>query len=351
MNIIMNNKKILTSFAIILSLILVSGCLGAGKKEKVGTIGEDSLEIMIDTEGMLSFDSKQDFIITMAAENFGPFDLENVTTNLIGYDGISHKEVGVKLSDEQQLALRLDRPRPDLDMLGGSSTFDWPVTAPTVAETSPPLEVMLTGEIYYRTKSLGTQRVVVADRNYVTQMKERGEAVPVNPSTESLNGPISINVDVPEPFVSTTGTSPWFRVKVVLNNDGSGNLYARTLNSAARDRDYLEELTLKVPAGLTVDLANCDFNVTFDGDAGENQEDNAVNADIEKNLFIDATSPASKKVHLRLMEGGLTRTVDCRLKVDEQSVTGYQTFELYTEAEYTYLQDILRPITILGVPE
>jgi len=327
MNMTLKNTKILTSLAVILSLILVSGCLGGGDEKEAG-LGADSLELAIDSEGRLIFDSGETFTITMDVENVGLLDVFNVNTTIIGYGGLS----GTTLSGEYKMAGKLDRPRPDLDMVGGSATWDWDVNAPTVAADAPDVVIKLTGEVYYTTKSTAVQKVVAAKRDYVVKLQERGEAVPEHPATNAQNGPISLDVEVPGPYVSVPdAANTSFRVKFILRNDGSGNVYARTLSP--KKRDYLEEINVTIPKGLTIDTSNCDLTVSGS---------NVVTA--EKYIHLDATN-----AKLRLMEGGLKRDLGCRINVDESYVVGYQTFDLNARVDYTYLQDITREITTEGV--
>jgi hypothetical protein len=327
----MKNIKTLAVFAILLSVILVAGCLGGDKTKGQAGFGEDSLDVFIDTEGRSTFDSGEEFTITIDAENFGPFDVSDVNTSLIGFGGLSltDPDPGEKLSHERKLSSFFGRPQPELDVSGGFGTEDWEVTAPTVSEDSPDVNIRLTGQVFYRTKSLGVQKVVVADKDYLVQMEERGETVPVNPVTDALNGPVSLDVEVPNPYVIVRADKESsFVVKIMLNNDGSGNVYARpTKLGGGKDRDYLENVTITYPAnvGLTPDIdGNCDFEL----DAG-----NKIKA-------IDTK--------LRMMSGGASRDLSCEFKLDADSITGYQTFEFYAQTEYTYLQDVVTDIVIEG---
>ena len=332
----MKISKTFASIGILLSMILIAGCLGSDSSSGSAGYGQDSLDLSIDTEGRTTFDSKETFIITMTSENVGPFDITDVKTRLVGYGGIS-KVGGGSLSTKESMADTLDRPRPDLDLVGGSATWDWDVNAPTVSVDAPDVDIRLTGEVFYTTKSLAVQKVVVANKDYVIQLEERGEVVPVNPATEALNGPVSIDVEVADPYILTQGTTPSFRVKLALNNDGSGNVFATTI--PGKERDWIEKVTMTVPIGLTVDNDNCDFDVVIPAE-------NIATA--EKTLTLDENSVAEKLAKLRLMEGGLKRDIACRLFVDKTQVTGYQTFELYAQTDYTYLQDIVRDLVVQG---
>jgi len=344
----MTNTKFITGFAIILSVLLVSGCIGGDDDRHEPGEGADSLDLLIDTEGRTTFDSQEEFTITLTAENLGPFDIEDVDTRLVGFGGIS----GTNLAGVRNWTDKMARPRPDIEMVGESATYDWDVTAPRVSSDSPDVTITLTGETRFRTKSLAVQKVVVADKEYLVQMEERGETVPVNPATEAQSGPISIDVEVPDPYVNVpkAASTADFRVKIKLLNDGSGNVYARTLGT--KDRDYLERITLTTPAGITVNLGNCDFKVVPFGQYNNTTDIvpmtetmTAANVSTEKTLYINGSNPTK----LRMIEGGLSRDISCTLTVDKDNyVSGYQTFELYAQADYTYLQDKVREITIEG---
>jgi hypothetical protein len=339
----MKNTKIFASVLIILAVVLVAGCGDDDTKGQAG-YGEDSIDMIFDTEGRSVFDSNEDFIITMTVENFGPFDVENVKTKLIGFGGLT--TVGTPLSTDVLLATKLDRPRPELEVAGGFATKDWEVVAPNVSADSPDVEVLLTSEVYYRTKSLGVQKVVVAEKDYIDKLAARGEIIPVNPMTDSMNGPISLDMAVPDPYVTIRQENESLRVKISLDNDGSGTVYARPDLSEGKNTDYLESVTLKVPVGLRVDLANCDFDITVVD--GWTADATATNSSKEKILYIDGTSTA-KLPKLRLMEGGLRRDLACTLLVDKETyVSGYQTFELYAQADYSYMQDAIRSVIISG---
>jgi len=334
--IIMKSTKLFTGFAILLAITLVSGCLETGPAYKPAGYGKDVLDLYIDTEGRTTFDSMEPFIITITAENVGLFDITDVETMLIGYGGITPQDVGTSLSSLRSMADLLEKPRPEVDMLGGSATWDWDTYAPFVGEDSPDVEIMLTGEVYYRTKSLAQQKLVIVERDYLTKLAERGETIPVNPETEAKNGPVSIDVEVPNPYVRMTGDTSKFSVKLIVINDGSGNVYGRW-GGGLGDYDYLEKVTLEVPAGLIADSDNCDFKIPSNN-----------NYDSIKMLVIDEDN---KKGKLRLLEGGSYRELYCRFETDSNYVNGYQTFELYAQAEYSYLQDVPRKLIILGTEE
>ncbi|MFH1450543.1 MAG: hypothetical protein ABIF92_01005 [archaeon] len=331
----MKTTKTLAILGIVLSVILISGCLGGGDTKGQAGFGEDSLDMYIDTEGRTTFDSEEAFVITLSVENFGPFDVTNVQSRLIGFGGIT-ADSG-KLSATVNMSSFLERPRPDLEVPGGFSTKDWDVKAPKVSPDSPDVEILLTGQALYNTKSLANQKVVVAKKEYLVELEQRGEEVPVNPAVEALNGPVSIDTEIPQPYVTLRDTDPSFTVKILLSNDGSGIVSSRDpLNT--QDRDYLENITLTVPVGLKIDKSNCDFEIA--------DADNVYTA--EKILKIDSDFGTAKKTKLRLMDGGKTRDVSCRLLVDSEDFEGYQTYELYAQTDYTYVQEVVRDITVQG---
>jgi len=327
-----NLKTLFLVGILFFAVILVSGCISAEEEEMIVTEG-DALDLAIDAEGRTTYDSLEEFMITVKAENLGSFDAENVQARLHGYGGIASGE-GETLSGLKDLTPKLlDRPDPEREMPGGSGDVDWGVFAPEVGKTAPDLELTLTGEVVYDYKSLATQKVVIVTRDYIKQQDERGEPVPVNPATESLNGPVSIDVDAADPYVKMVGSTTEFRVKVTLDNIGSGNIYRRSDSKY----DYLTKVTMRVPVGIAVDEDNCDFDV-ISGDATDYND--------EQTLVLDTTHSPTK---LRMTEGGSTRDLHCRLMANQD--TGYNTYELYISAYYTYLQDISKKLIIHGTEE
>jgi len=318
-----------------LSIVLISGCI-EGEGLIVRTpVGEDALELSIDAEGKTTFDSLEPFIITLRAENFGSFDAENLQSQLQGYDGITAYD-GKSLSLEKPLSPSLlEKPGEEQEMPGGSGYVDWDVYSPYVEETAPNLELILTGEVFYDYRSLATQKVVVITRDHLEKLEKIGEEIPVTPETEALNGPVAVSVEASWPYVKMIEYQKEFRVKVTLDNDGSGNVY----NPDMEEYDYLNSITMRVPLGLAVDEDHCDFVVTT-GDADSFDE--------EKILTIDEDNNEQK---LRLTEGGATRDLHCRLIADEDYVGGYNTFELYVSAYYTYLQSVSKKLIITGTEE
>src|SRR3989344_405632 len=302
----------LLSVLVLVAVVVFAGCIGRGGGDrKFLNFGEDALKIAIDTEGRSTFDSLQQFTVTVTAENIGKFDVFNVTSRLQGYDGITSTETPrAQLSDERSLSQStLDRPQPDKKVAGGTGSVDWDVAAPFVPVDSPDRELILTGEAIYDTKSLATQRVVAATRTHVVNLEARGEAVPVMPETDALNGPIAIDVEIPVPYVKVIGKRNDFPVRIHLNNDGSGTL----LNREIGEFDFLSKVIMKVPPGVGIDARNCDFVQIGTTDIG-----------LEKTLIIDLSNNRQK---LRLLEGGATRDMNCRLYADSEFVTGYNTFD------------------------
>ena len=327
------SHKLVISFVLI-AVIFFAGC--AGGKKGVFNFGKDSLNVGIDTEGRDTFDSLQPFTITVTAENTGLFDAEKVGSRLQGYDGITAQSQNVKLSDEKKLSpSTLDRPDSEKKTKGGIGTFDWDVYAPFVGEGEPDRFITLTAEVLYDTKSLATQRVVAATRDYINDAQARGESVPTMPETESLNGPISVDVEIPAPYIKLLGDQQTdFRAKITFNNDGTGTL----LNRANDQTDYMTKVVLKIPAGVGVDAANCDLVPLG----------STSDVTVERSLIVDLTHNPEK---LRLLEGGLTRDLNCHLYVDKDYVSGYNTFNLKVESYYTYIQDIQHDLVIKGTEE
>lgn len=332
----MNKSNILTGFAIIFAVMLTSGCIQQGSVSPMGSAGRDSLKLAVDTEGRTSFVSMEPFLIALTAENTGDFDVTDVETALIGYDAISPQEKGKSLAEPRWMADILNKPNQQVNTLGGAATAEWDVYAPFVSEDSPDVEVVLTGEVFYRTKSFVKQALVVAEYDYIKALNDRSQQLPAAPATEAKNGPVSITIIAPDPYVEMVDDTKEFSVKVAMSNDGSGNIYGRW-GGGMGDYNYLERLTLEVPEGLKVDADNCDFVApagnTFIG---------------IKTLVIDDSNNRGK---LRLLGGGYKRELFCRLIADSDYVNGYNTFQINAEAEYSYLQDITRKLIITGSEE
>ncbi len=333
MSTLQKSHRIVIVFALIV-VIALAGC--TGKQKNLFNIGKDSLNIGVDTEGRDTFDSLQPFTITVTSENTGLFDATNVSSRLQVYDVITPQSSSVKLSDEKRMSPSLlDRPDSEKRIPGGVGTVDWDVYAPFVGEAEPDRFITLTAEVLYDTKSLATQRVVAATREYVTDAQARGENVPTMPETESLNGPIAVDVEIPSPYVRVLGDQQTdFRAKISLDNDGTGTL----LNRISDQKDYLSSVVLRVPAGVGFDATNCDFVPI------------GSTSDIttERTLIIDLQHNPEK---LRLLEGGLTRDLNCHMYIDKDYVSGYNTFNLKIESYYTYIQDIQHDLTIKGTEE
>ncbi len=326
--------KLLSILGLVLAVI-ISGCVGGGGGQRIFNLGEDALKVNIDTEGRSSFDSLEPFTITVTAENTGKFDVSNVASRLQGYDGITSTETPrALLSDLRDLSpSMLDRPQPDKKVAGGTGTIDWDVAAPFVPVDSPDREIILTGEVTYDTKSLATQRVVAATRTHIENLQARGESLPTMPETDAVNGPVSIDVEIPLPYVKVIGQKNEFPVRIHLNNDGSGTL----LNKDISEYDYLGKVILKVPPGLGIDTANCDLKLLGNNDLGA-----------ERTLTVDLQNNREK---LRLLQGGATRDLNCKLYVDSDYVTGYNTFDLSISTYYTYIQDISKSLVIKGTAQ
>lgn len=334
----MNQIQIPRTFLLSLTLvfvIIIAGCVG-GPQRGLFNIGQDALKISVDTEGRDTFDSLQPFTITVTAENTGLFNVENVASRLQGYDGLTAQSPNVQLSAEKRISpSTLDRPDAEKNIPGGTGTVDWDVYAPFVGAAEPDREITLTAEVLYDTKSLATQRVVAATRDYITQAQARGEQVPTMPETESLNGPIAVDVEIPSPYIKVLGDQRTdFRAKLSFNNDGSGTL----LNRDNSQTDYLTNVILRVPPGIGFDATNCDLVPIG----------STSDVSVERSLVVDMKNNPEK---LRLLEGGLTRDLNCHLYVDKDYVSGYNTFDLKVESDYTYIQDVQHQLTIKGTEE
>jgi hypothetical protein len=322
-------KKILPILALI-AVLAVAGCGGSG--DSTGFTSGDALSITIDTEGKTTFDSQEPFYITIDATNDGYFDAENVHARLTGYDGIT--EIGGStLSEEVTLTpSTLLAPDDDLGLAGGNGDYTWDVKAPVVREHEPDRYVTLTSEIFYDYTSTATQSMVAVTREYLQKLDDRGESFNIYPEGESLNGPVSVEMLVPDPYVKVIGDDTDFRIKVLLYNDGSGNVY----HDALHKYDYLRKVKVTVPAGLKIDKTSCDFDVVGSNDV-----------DTEKVMTIEATGSSQSK--MRLLEGGAERVLQCKLMVDKSMVSsGYNTYTFNTEVEYTYVQSIEHDLTFVG---
>ncbi len=327
----------LFSILALVSVVVIAGCIGGGGagQRPLFSHGTDSLKIALDTEGRSTYDSLQPFTTTVTAENIGNFDIFNATARLQGYDGIVSTETPpALLSDEKVMSPpNMDRPQPDKKVAGGTSTIDWDVVAPFIPVDAPDREIILTGEVVYDTKSLATQRVVAATRTHVKNLEAKGEAVPVIPETDALNGPIAIDVEIPVPYVKVIQQRNEFPVRLHFFNDGTGTL----LNREITKYDFLNRVVVKVPPGVGVDTSNCDLTSIGASDLGS-----------EKTLVVDLNNNRQK---LRLLEGGATRDLNCRLYVDSDYVTGYNTFDLSVLTYYTYVQGVSKRLLIKGTEE
>ncbi|MDP6585042.1 MAG: hypothetical protein QF535_10315, partial [Anaerolineales bacterium] len=250
----MKTTKLFASFIILIAVVLAAGCLESGATtSRASGYGEDSLDLFIDTEGRTSFDSMEPFIISLTAENVGPFDVSDVETNLVGYSGITPQDRGTSLSASHAMATILDKPNLEDGLAGGLATWDWDVYAPFVGVDAPDVEITLTGEVFYRTKSLVNQTLVVVEKD---SLDRQGSDLPVSPETNAENGPVSITMDVPDPYVRMVDDVTSFRVTILVINDGTGNVYGRW-GGGLGDYDYLEKITLEIPNGLRADPDNC----------------------------------------------------------------------------------------------
>lgn len=333
----MNITNKLAILGIVLSAILTAGCMGGGDNQGGYGYGGDSLELFIDTEGRSTFDSGENFAITISAENFGPFDVSGVRTRLIGFGGVTltaPNPATEKLSDWKNLAPNyLVKPKAETEEPGGIGTRDWAVTAPTLDIDSPIVDLQLTGEVKYETYSLAKQQIVVVEKEYLNQLEQSGQSVPVNTLIDSQNGPVSIDVVAPSPYVTVRKADKSFTLKVSLNNDGSGVVFGS--DEAGSKKDYIGNITLTVPDGLKADTANCDFGLKI----GSNPND------FEKEKTFEITPLTTASAKLRLMNGGKNRDVSCRFLANA-TVAGYQSYQLYAETEYIYKQDAAAAISI-----
>ena len=331
----MKNTLSKYSLALIVPLLLLlvifsSGCVSSGGGQTPTNYGNDLLKLSIDTEGRTTMDSLENFMISVSAQNVGAVDAENVQARLEGYDGITSNSHEV-LSDLKDLSpSTIEKPNTDQGLPGGTGDVSWDVTAPYVPGDSPDREITMTADVLYDTKSLATQRIVVATKEYVDSATSRGEQVPVSPSTNVLNGPVSIGVNVGGPYIKLIGSQTDFRLLITLDNDGTGSVYNRDF----ADYDYLNKIVLKVPKGLDVDTSNCDFTLV---------SGSGISA--EKTLIIDQTHNRNK---LRLTNGGSHRDLSCRLIVNRDYVSDYNTFDVSVNAYYTYLQSVTRKIVVKG---
>lgn len=328
--------------AILVTIIALSGCIGGGDSGiRLSGAGGDALELSIDTEGRTTFDSLEPFIITVQAENVGEFDADAVTARLQGYDGIIPVSVS-RLSDYQDFVpSNLERPNYENDVPGGTGDVDWDVKAPYLSSDAPDVNLNLIAEILYDSKSLAARKVVIATATEIEKLEQRGESVSVESSTEALNGPVSIQVETDEPYLRMSSAKEEFRLTITLLNDGNGNVYDRGATDENKRLDYLSKATLKVPAGLDVDEANCDFELV--------SPTSGSIIDAEKTLIIDDGHGNSEK--LRLTEGGSSRNLNCRLTAFSDDVAGFNTYNLQVVVDYTYLQSITKKITIQGTEE
>lgn len=317
------------------AVIAIAGCIGGGGQKNLFSMGKDALSLSIDAEGVTTFDSLQPFTITLNAENTGSFDATNASGRLQGFGGLTARTSGERLSLEKAMSPKnLDRPQPDKKIAGGTGTVEWEVSAPYVAVDAPDAEIVLTGEVFYTTKSLASQRIVAATQTYIKNAEARGEQIAAIPITDSINGPVAVDVEAAIPYVKVLGEPQTdFRIKIMLNNDGSGTLYNRGLNLY----DYLDKIIVKLPAGIGVDTSNCDLQLI-----------STSGIDSIKTLVIDNTHSREK---LRLLEGGVTRNLNCHLYADSSYVTGYNTFDLKIEAFYTYIQQVTKRLLIKGTEE
>jgi hypothetical protein len=327
-----HNKFFLT-LVVLSATLLIAGCTGGDSGAAVGTAGADSLILSIDTEGRDLFDSNEAFLISVQAENIGPVNAENVKVRLQGYDGISS---GTSLGTYVSLSpLALERPNREEGLAGGVGNIEWDVIAPYVSATSPDREISLTAAVRYDTKSIVSQKVVIAEASHLTELEARGERVPASPTQEARNGPVGIAMEAPAPYVRMSGSEDEFILRITIYNDGSGTVY-----DAASERDRVSSIRLSVPSGLTVDESKCDFDL---------RTSNSL--DGVKVLLIDSSSSSAKQNKLRLTEGGYTRTVQCHLQSYSERVNGYNTFAIESEVSYRYVQSVSTTLDIIGTSE
>ncbi|MDP6703899.1 MAG: hypothetical protein QF775_00245, partial [archaeon] len=193
----------------------------------------------------------------------------------------------------------------------------------------------LTAAVRYDTKSIVSQKVVIAEASHLTELEARGERVPASPTQEARNGPVGIAMEAPAPYVRMSGSEDDFILRVTVYNDGSGTVY-----DATGERDRVSSIRLSIPSGLTVDESKCDFDL---------RTSNSL--DGVKVLLIDSSSSSAKQNKLRLTEGGYTRTVQCHLQSYSDRVNGYNTFAIESEVSYTYVQSVSTSLDIIGTSE
>ena len=319
--------------AVLLAVITVSGCLGGGGQEtRIFGLGDDALDLDFESTHT-SVDSLEPFLLTLKATNVGEYDAENVEARLTGYDGISSSS-GDQLSKFKPVSSKISAPNDELDLPGDTRDLQWDVFAPYLSEELPDQEIDLTAEIFYDYRSRASIPIVAVTREYIDSLETRGETLPTSPYLNALNGPISIDILVPDPYVELIDDDVEARVNVYLANDGSGNVYNRERD----EYDMLTKVTLAVPEGITIDKDNCDFD--FDG---ENEPDQP------KTLIIDSEHNKNK---LRLLSGATERTLSCSLYVHrDYAGGGYQTFSVDVSTYYTYLQAVTKKIIVSGTEE
>jgi len=140
----------------------------------------------------------------------------------------------------------------------------------------------------------------------------------------SSNGPVQVKVRVEQPVI-VSDVVDTFSVYVDLVNIGVGRVRSE------RGYDYIDYVDFQVPAGIDVG-GYCDFS----GDIGD-----------EGGVLTIKHSGSSTNERLKLTDG--TRTLFCRLKVNETSVQ--RSVEFGALAGYTYQQDSYARLRVKGVSE
>jgi len=321
---------------ILVGIVAISGCTGGGDVSVRGA-GGDALELGIDTEGRSTFDSLEPFLITVQAENTGDFDAETVEARLQGYAGITPTEGGIyTLSDAKAFSpSTFDRPLDDVP--GTSGTIDYDVKAPYVSEGAPDVEINLNAEVKYNYRSLLSRRIVAATAEEVNKRENRGEDIPVSSETKALNGPVSISMETEEPYERVTGATESVRLKIHLQNDGSGNICRNCFGVGDKEYDYITKVTLKVPAGITIG-DDCDLETVT-----------ANTKHAVKTLVLEEGDTYDDK--LRLTGGGAERSLYCRLVLYSDHVAGFNTYDLEATTDYAYLQSVSKKLIVQGVEE
>lgn len=328
-----NSSKFAILGAIFLAVIAVSGCIGGGSQS--GTVfgmGQDALDLTFESTRD-TVDSLEPFLLTLKATNIGEYDAESVQARLTGYDGI-YTSSDEPLSTLKSVSSKISAPNMELDLPGDTRDIQWDVFAPYLSKELPDQEIDITAEILYDYRSRASISMVGVTREYLDSLETRGEVLPTQPVLNALNGPISIDVIVPDPHVEIIDDEAEARINIYLYNDGTGNIFNRERD----EYDMLTKITLALPDGLTIDTDNCDFELIGENEPGS-----------PKSLVIDNEHNKNK---LRMLAGATERTLSCTTFIHrDYAGGGYQTFSIDVSAYYTYLQAATQKIIVHGTEE